>query len=337
MSKKISKVIAVEEHFMSEGVNKAYKEIFEKNTTDPAQIAKASFIDAFVSKGFITEVGEKRLAKMDETGVDVQIISYGNNSPMYLDAEYAIPLCRQANDDLAEYCKTAPDRFYGFAALPIADVDAAVKELECCVKELNFKGVVFNGGIDGKFLDDEKFFRIFEKAAELKVPVQLHPGEVDSKVSSHYYQGSWPMSVANIFAGHGIGWHYDSGMQYVRMILSGVFDKLPDLTMICGHWGEILPYYFNRMDTTLTPEVTGLKHNISYYFENNMYITPSGMFFEDDFRFCLDKVGAERIMWATDYPYRINSNSKEFLENFELDDQDKEKIAHGNAEKLFGI
>ncbi len=337
MKNKELHVIAVEEHYMSENVNEAYKKIMNEAGMNPAQVAKASFIDRFVKQGLITDVGDIRLAKMDETGVDIQLISYGNNSPMYLEAEHAVALCKMANDDLATYCLNAPNRFYGFAALPIADVQAAVTELERCVNELNFKGVVFNGGMDGLFLDDERFFPIFEKAAQLGVPVQLHPGEVDEAISSHYYQGSWSLSITNVFAGHGIGWHYDSGVQYLRMILSGIFDKLPELTMICGHWGEMLPYYFNRLDTTLTPEVTGLKHCISYYFKNNMYISPSGMLFEDDFEFCLSKVGADRLLWATDYPYRTNINSQSYLETFDLSHEERHMIAHKNAEKLFGL
>lgn len=337
MADKISKVIAVEEHFMSEKVNEVYKEVFLKSAVSSVQLEKASFIDAFVGKGYITEVGEKRLSMMDESGIDVQMISYGNNSPMYLDAKYAVPLCRQANDDLAMYCRLAPERFYGFAVLPAADINASVAELERCVKELNFKGVIFNGNFKGQFFDTEKYFPIFEKAAELKIPVQFHPGEVADSVSAHYYRGSWPLSVTNVFSGHGIGWHYDSGIQYIRMILSGIFERLPELTLICGHWGEMIPYYFNRLDATLTPEVTGLQHNISYYFKNNMYITPSGMFYEDDFRFCLDKMGAERILWATDYPYCGCGNSKDYLNDFDAPIEEKKKIAYKNAEKLFGI
>ena len=145
------------------------------------------------------------------------------------------------------------------------------------------------------------------------------------------------MSVTTVFAGHGIGWHYDSVMQYLRMILSGIFEKLPELTLICGHWGETLPYYFNRLDTTLTREVTGLMYNISEYFKRNMYITPRGMFFHDDFEFCIKKMGIHRLLWATDYPYRKQENSKKYLDAFPISIEDKEKIAHENAEKLFGI
>lgn len=145
------------------------------------------------------------------------------------------------------------------------------------------------------------------------------------------------MAVANVFAGHGIGWHYDAWVQYMRMILSGIFDRLPNLQLICGHWGELLPYYFNRMDDMLPAALTGLLHNISYYFKNNMYITPSGMFYEDDFLFCRNKVGAERILWATDYPYCKPENSKMYLEKIKLPFEEKEKIAYLNAENLFGI
>ena len=116
---------------------------------------------------------------------------------------------------------------------------------------------------------------------------------------------------------------------------SGIFDKLPTLVMICGHWGETLPYYFNRLDDTLTPEVTGLQHRVSDYFRNNMYLTPSGMFYEDDFRFCLEKVGADRIIWPTDYPYQKPENSKSFLSRMQLSAEERENIAFRNAEKLF--
>ena len=337
MNTQIKKLITVEEHFMLKTVNRRFNEIFEKSEPDPAQQAKARFIDQFVKRGEITEIGEKRLQFMDEHGIDVQILSYGNNTPMYLDAQDAVPLCRQVNEELADCCRAFPGRFYGFATLPVADVPAAVAELERAVKELGMKGVMFNGTYQGHFFDGPEFFPIFAKAEELGVPVMFHPGEVDPQVSKLYYQGQWPYAVTNVFAGHGIGWHYDSGVQYLRLILAGVLDKLPELKLICGHWGETLPYYFNRLDDTLKPEVTGLKHKISDYFKKNIYLTPSGMFYEDDLRFCLEKVGADHILWATDYPYQKPGNSREYLQKLGLDQEDLEKIAWGNAERVFGI
>lgn len=337
MCDNITKLIAVEEHFMLENVDCLYNQISMSSVKDSIRISKAQFIADFVAKGEITEVGEKRLAYMDAKGIDIQILSYGNNSPMSLNAEDAIPLCKLVNDELASLCKKAPKRFYGFATLPVADISASVSELERCVNELKFKGIMLNGTYGGHFFDEYRFYPIFERAASLNIPVMIHPGEVDTAVSKHYYQGIWSSNVTNIFGGHGIGWHYDCGMQYIRMILSGIFDRLPGLTLICGHWGETLPYYFNRLDTTLTPSVTGLCHEISYYFKNNMYLTPSGMFFDDDLLFCLDKVGANRILWATDYPYCKPENSKDYLASLPISLEQKEKIAHINAECLFDI
>lgn len=124
---------------MLENVNARYRVIFNRTVTDPAQIAKAKIVADFTARGEITEVGRKRLDAMDMAGVDVQILSYGNNNPRYLPAKEAVSLGRQANDDLAGYCKAAPVRLYGFAALPVADVDAAVEELVRCVTVLGFK------------------------------------------------------------------------------------------------------------------------------------------------------------------------------------------------------
>lgn len=331
------KIIAIEEHFMSERVNERYNEIQRQKGGTPAQLAKLKFVDDFVHKGSITEVGSIRLNEMRETGVDVQILSYGNNSQSHLEPEYAVPLCKLANEELASFCAKYPDRFYGFAVLPALCVPEAVKELERCVRELHLKGVIFNGECNGHFFDEETFFPIFEAAARLHVPVMFHPGEVNQKITEHYYMGSWPMQVSTVFSGHGIGWHYDAGIQYLRAILSGMFDRLPELKMICGHWGELIPYYFNRLDDMLPTKLTGLKQGISDYFRQNIFATPSGMYYEDDLMFCLKKLGADRIMWASDYPYCHPGNAATFIEGLGISESEKEKIAHTNAEKLFAI
>ena len=119
--------------------------------------------------------------------------------------------------------------------------------------------VMFNGPFDGHFLDDERFFPIFAKAAELDVPVYLHPTEASPEVRKYYYEGRWNGRTANTFAGFGIGWHYDTAMHLMRFILSGIFDKLPTLKMIVGHWGELLPYYFDRMNASMPSQMTGRK------------------------------------------------------------------------------
>lgn len=330
------KLITVEEHFMSKAVNDRFKELLPpKDATEANQVA---FVDAFIARGEITNVDAGRIQAMDAKGVDAQIIGYGNNHPMHLSKEEgAVELCKLANDELYAATQKYPGRFYGYATLPVDDVPAAVAELERCVKELKFKGIMFNGPYRGHFLDEERFFPIFEKAAEWNVPVYLHPTEVSSEVRNYYYTGSWNARTANLFSGFGIGWHYDTAMHLMRFILSGIFDKLPNLKMIVGHWGEMLPFFFDRMNDSMRPQVTGLQHEIKYYFWNNVYTDPSGMFYKDDMEFCLKTFHPEHILWAEDYPYCANPRVKSFLEEMNLDSETLARISHKNAEKLFGI
>lgn len=179
---------------MLENVDCLYDQISKSSVKDSIHISKAQFIADFVAKGEITEIGEKRLAYMDAKGIDIQILSYGNNSPMSLNAEDAISLCKLVNDELASLCRKAPERFYGFATLPVADISASVSELERCVNELKFKGIMLNGTYGGHFFDEDRFYPIFERAGSLNIPVMIHPGEVDPSVSKHYYQGKWIVS-----------------------------------------------------------------------------------------------------------------------------------------------
>lgn len=331
------KVICTEEHFMLKEINDKFNDIvkprdeFEKNQLD--------FVNVFLSKKEVTDIGEQRIQFMDKNGVYAQIIGYGNNSPMHLSKENgAIELCQLANNELSKACHKYAGRFYGYVTLPVDDVQASVKELKRAVKELGLVGVMINGPFQGHFLDEERFYPIFETAAELDVPIYLHPTEVSKELRNYYYCGNWNARTTNVFSGFGIGWHYDTAMHLMRFILSGIFDKLPNLKMIIGHWAEMLPYYFDRMDAAFQPQVTGLQHHIKYYFYNNVYTNPSGIWSKDDFDFVLRTFHKEHILWAQDYPYGINdTNVKTFLENYDIDQDTKDMIACKNAEKLFKI
>ena len=338
------RIITVEEHFMSQAVNDRFKEL--NPPADEVEANQAAFVDLFVGQGRIVDLAERRIAFMDANGIDAQVVGYGNNHPMHVRKEDgAAELCRIANDELYAATQVHPGRLYGYASLPVDDVDAAVDELERCVRDLGFVGAMFSGPFQGEFLDGERFYPIFEKMAELGVPAYLHPTEVPAELRRYYYEGSWNDRTANTFAGFGIGWHYHTAMHLMRFVLSGIFDKLPTLKMIVGHWGELLPYYFDRMDASMPPQMTGLAHDIRHYFWNNVYTDPSGMFFEDDMRFCLKVFAPDHILWAQDYPYGLNDENiatrgglvSGFLEGLDLDSQAKEDVAHRNAERLFGI
>ena len=334
------KMITVEEHFMSKKVNDKIKEIMIKSGN--VNESMFNYIDNFMNNSLISNLGEERIAYMDKVGIDSQVIGYGNNPPMNLKGEDAVELCRIANDELFQATQKYPGRFYGYAQIPVDVPDEAVKEMERCVKELGFVGVMIQGTFQGHFLDEERFYPIFEKAVELDIPIYFHPGELSENIINEYYKGKWSPMVTNTFSTYGIGWHYDVGVHVLRLILAGILDKLPNLKIVIGHWGEMIPYYFDRLDMGLNQHITGLQHKISYYFKNNVYTNPSGMFFKDDMDFCLKVMGKEHILWAQDYCYLSNEfvntdNVKTYLEEYDIDDETKEMIAYRNAEQLFKI
>lgn len=331
------RIITIEEHFMSKKINDRYNQIIKPKTD--LEKANYEFVNNFVNRGEITNISNERIEFMDRNGIDTQIVGYGNNSPMHLDKEHgAIELCKLANDELFEATQKFNGRIYGYATLPVCDIKESIKELERCIKELGFKGWMINGTFKGEFLDKEKYYEIFKMAEQLDIPVYLHPAELKGEILDRYYIGNWNLMTSNIFSGFGIGWHYDTAMHLMRLILSGIFDKLPNLKIIIGHWGELLPFYFDRINYSLIPKVTGLKHDIKYYFYNNIYTNPSGMFYKDDFEFCLKTMNIEHIMWAQDYPYGINDEQvRTFLEKYEISNEIKEMIAYKNAEKLFKL
>lgn len=330
----MKKLITVEEHFTSHSVRKKVADIINAEGTE-AQKQRLKFAGGLHDDlSDVEDLGSGRIAYMDAHGVDTQIISYSSGNPSTMDPKYAIPLCQEANDEIYAATKAYPGRFYGFAYLPYSSPEAAAKELERAVKELGFVGAFINGQYGDHLLDDEWFHPIYKKAAELDVPVYLHPALPNKQVIDTYYKRDWPITTD--FAGYGIGWHYDVGVQLLRMILAGVFDQYPTLKVIIGHWGEVVAYYVHRMDE-IGKEKTGLKRNVSEYFKTNIYTHPSGMHYDEQFRLCLDIFGVDHILWGDDYPYRKIEDVREYLEKFDLPADQIEKIAHENAEKLFRI
>jgi len=336
------KIITIEEHFSSAKISAKIKKSLPYT---PGKIqGEKSPIQTMINHYLptnddIEDVGDRRLSFMDKSGIDMQVLSYGSGSPQGIpDAPTAISLCKEANDELAELITRNPSRFAGFATLPVADPIAAAAELERTVVELGFKGVMLGGTFQGRFFDEDEFFPIFSKAASLNVPIYMHPGIVDTKITDYYYKNeNWPSLVNSIFAASGYGWHMDSGLHVIRLILSGIFDKLPGLQIISGHWGEFVPFFLSRLERELSPLATHLEHSILHYYKNNVFVTPSGIFDEPQLKFAIEVIGAERIIYSGDYPYIIDTNTGSFLINSSITPSDKEKISHLNVERLLGL
>jgi uncharacterized protein len=283
----------------------------------------------------LCDLGDKRLAAMDAAGIDMQVLSLTSPGTEQLDAGDAIALARETNDFLADAVKKHPARFAGFAALPTAAPDKAAEELERRVRQGGFKGAVINGHARGRYLDDKFFWPILECAEKLNVPIHIHPTRPPQPVVEASFGGFSPL-VTDMFAGPGWGWHIETAVHVIRVILGGTFDHFPNLQLVIGHLGEGLPFMLPRLDA-MTPAMTKLERPVSAYLRENVHYTFSGFNFPATFLDLLLEVGVDRIMFSADHPYQSMAQARAFLEQIPVSASDKERIAHGNAEKLFGL
>ena len=339
------RIIALEEHLMDAGIATA---------THSAQAAEASYMadlgDGDSPRAMsedrpmmaptrqimakLADAGAGRIAEMDAHGIDMQVLSYSNATQ--LAADQGAGLARDANDRLAEIIRSHPDRFAGFATLPWQDPPAAAAELDRAVRELGAKGALLIGRPGQTFLDDPRYEPVLAKLSELKLPLYVHPGAPLPQVQQPYYGGLDKVVTARLSL-FGWGWHNEAGIQVIRMILSGVFDRFPGLQVISGHWGEMVPFYLQRLDDALPQAVTGLSRTITQTYRAQVHVTPSGMLNLPHFKFIHEVLGADRILYAVDYPYLTNTGARRFLEQLPVSQADKEKIAHSNAEALLRL
>ena len=185
-------------------------------------------------------------------------------------------------------------------------------------------------------LDHPALRPVFATAAELRVPLYIHPQIAPPPVREAYYSG-FDAALGTVFAGPGIGWHYETGVQVLRLILAGTFDRHPDLQLIVGHWGEVVLFYLERLEV-LGRVAADLQRPIADYLRQNVYYTPSGMFHQRMLRATLELVGPERVMFSTDYPFQFagDGGARAFLDQADLTPEDRHRIAHGNWEAVVG-
>lgn len=283
----------------------------------------------------LEEVGAERLASMDAAGIDMQVLSQNSPAVDAVLGPEAIDLARRANDTMAEAVAAHPTRYAGFAALPSAHPEAAAAELERAVSSLGLRGAMINGLPGGRFMDDPAFSPIFERAVALDVPIYLHPAVPPDAVKQTYFSGFSP-AVVQALSTNAWGWHIETGLHALRLILGGVFDRFPRLQVVIGHMGETLPFMIARADAQLR-RASGLKRPLQEYFEQNFHITTSGFFTPGPLLNALLVLGAERIIFAVDYPYAENGQARAFLDAAPIGAADREKIAHENAERLLRL
>ncbi|WP_115717774.1 amidohydrolase family protein [Gallaecimonas mangrovi] len=321
-------IIALEEHFVTQEVLSAWHAI------------KAPWHDpglAYHQHGEIGErlldLGERRIADMAATGINMQVLSLTAPALHSLEREQALALQGSSNNLIAEAVKRWPQHFQGLATLATPDPQAAAAELHRSIRELGLHGAMLFGHTRGRNLDHPDNWPIFEAAQALGAPLYIHPQAPVPAVREALYSG-FDDTLNAAFASFGLGWHYETGVQIVRMVLAGVFDRFPELQIVTGHWGEVVLFYLERIDSL--SRFTRLQRPINEYFRRNLSVTPSGMWSERYLKWAIEVLGTERILFSSDYPYRFGSNgeARRFLETAPISAADKALIAHGNWQRL---
>jgi 2,3-dihydroxybenzoate decarboxylase len=312
--------IALEEHFLCPGFEDYWKTTVAD--VDPAILAKVV--------GRLSDFGEARLQSMDSAGIARSVLSLsGPGVQIERDTATAIRNARSANDFLAREVQKRPDRYSGFAHLPMQDARAAADELERCVRELKFPGAMINGHTNGQYLDDPALDPFWERAAALGAPIYLHPAD--------------PPALFPALAGHrGLRratweWTLETGTHALRLVFGGTFDRFPGAKLVLGHMGETLPYLLWRFDSRAKLYGVKLAKAPSDYIKENIVVTTSGMCAAEPLNCAIAALGHHHIMFAADYPFESADEAAEFIDHAPLPDDVRADICFNNAEKYFGL
>ena len=282
------------------------------------------------------EIGPRRLGLMDEAGITVQVLSNTGPGPDLVPGPDGIAMAREMNDHLAAAIARHPARFAAFAVLPMQSPEAAVVEFRRAVKDLRFVGALVNGTTEGRFLDHPSYDPLLAAAVELDVPVYIHPHLAPEPVRAAYYSGLEP-GAARVLEAAGWGWHQETAIHVLRLVLSGALDRHPKLRLVIGHMGEMLPMMLARADEVFGLDIEHLKRPISQTILDQVWLTTSGIFTEPPFLAALLTFGIDRIMFSVDYPYAQNASGRAFLDRLSLAPADMAKLTHGNADALLKL
>lgn len=291
----------------------------------------------------LSDVGPERIRRMDAAGIDLQVLSHIRPGVQTLDLDTAIRLSREVNDWLGGIVQQYPTRFAGFAMLPTQSPVVAADELERTVTQYGFKGALINGHTHGIYMDDPSFSPLFERAQALDVPIYIHPTDPPQPIMDVYYKDYDPAMTV------GWGWQVETATHLLRIISGGVFDRYPRLKIIIGHMGELIPYALPRINTALTlgnwlsgiqskdSNQNGMKQSVLYYMKQNVFITTSGVFDQATLTCAIQALGIDNILFSVDEPLRDNFEGVAFLKEARLSAEDKEKLAHQNAERVLNL
>jgi 2,3-dihydroxybenzoate decarboxylase len=313
--------IALEEHVMCPG----FEDYWKVTVGD----IRPDFLREIV--GALSDFGERRLAAMDRAGIGRAVLSLaGPGVQIERDVATACRRARECNDFLAGQIRKRPDRYSGFGHMPLQDPAAAADELERCMRELKFCGVMINGHTNGMYLDHPSLHPFWERAEALNAVVYLHPAD--------------PIRPAPVLDGHPLlrratwEWTFETGSHALRLIFAGTFDRFPGAKLMLGHLGETLPFLLWRFDSRAI-KLYGLRFPKapSQYVKDNIVITTSGMCSAEPLACAVAALGRDKVMFATDHPFESIEEAAEFIEEAPLAPDVRADICFNNAARLLGF
>jgi 2,3-dihydroxybenzoate decarboxylase len=285
----------------------------------------------------LLDLGDERIRDMDAAGIDHAVLALTAPGVQVLQPAEASAIAIDANDQLAEAIRRHPARFSGMGVMAPHDPANAVKEMERAVRKLGFNALVVNSHIMGHFLDEPQFLPILEAAEALNVPIYLHPQGPPPSMIKPYLDAGLDGAV--------LGFGAETALHMLRIIVSGAFDRFPKLQFIVGHTGEALPFWLYRMDymqaagqrSNRYPHMPKLRHPVSHYMKNNVFVTSSGVAWQPAIEFCQKVLGVERVLYAMDYPYQYQPDEVAICDAMTIPDADKKAFFEGNARRVFKL
>lgn len=336
--------IATEEAFATPELFECYRSIIDEGSLDDpgffslwGHYLQSNSDRAVDIRRKLLDLDEERLSDMDDTGIGRQIVSLTAPGVQVLDRDTAVSVAASANDQLAEAAARHPSRFSALAAMAPQDPAAAAKEIERGVRSLGMHGVILNSHTHGEYFDDRKFWEILEAAEALDVPIYLHPNTPSPGLIGPLLESGLDGAI--------YGFAVETGMHLLRIIISGAFDRFPNLKIVVGHLGEALPFWLFRLDfmhnamlrADRYENVRPTKKTISDYMRSNVWITTSGMAWEPAIMFVRSVIGADRVMYAMDYPYQFVADEVDVTDALPVSDEELRAFYQTNAETLFAL
>ncbi len=315
--------IGLEEHFLIPEFIDYFATTYPNISPQIAKLGLAALLD----------LGDRRIATMDENGIDFQVLSIaGPGVQVEKDAALALMRSKLANDFLANEIQKHPTRYGGFAHLPMQNAVEAADELERCIHELGFQGAMINGQTNGEYLDLDKYSIFWERVQALQVPIYLHPGNpVDHPAMYANHPELW---------GPVCSWAFETATHALRLVFAGVFERYPGVTLVLGHMGETLPLNLWRFDSRWPISHRGsmtLVQPPSFYIRRNIAITTSGVCSDVSLRCALDAMDKNKVMFSADYPFEKLDVESRFISEARVTEAERTQVASQNAKRLMRI